>query len=596
MTPRHALAPSTLPGALLAALLIAAATPAAATEVKSFVEPPTTQVGGSVVFVIEVRSDIRTRVRFPPRLDLTRLERLSGPNIGQSIYAGTQGSGRLSRVSWQLLAVEEGTARIGPATIEVAGEAVEVPGASVEVAPSSGRGPGFGGRPGPGQRDPLQPFRRPGDRRTAQQEMYLRAEAAPLEPWVGQQVVYTLWVYTTGPFSQPNLEVPARFPGFWAEDVDLGDPSALFERVWVEGRMYLRVPLLRRLLFPLAEGEQTVEPIVVSVEPERMRFDPFARRGAARRIKLTSNPVEIEARALPEPPADFSGVVGELEVEAELAPGRVAVGEHATLAVEVTGHGNLQGLSAPRIATPAGLELLAPGEDGGKRVAGVELSGRRTWRYPVVPRAVGAHRLPAPEVVYFDPADGRYQRAAGEVMELTVTPQVAIAEDGPDPSADGSDSEPAGWWAHLAERLRTAGGGQWTFPALAGAVLLALGAGLSILVLHRRRRIGVDGPAGLWRRQLEAARSADRPRRAAAAIEAAWRQLLAERWRISPDIPPASWEDSLRHAGAQPHAAAELGELIRELQSLRRAPELSSISALTDDLIARSLRLERPLG
>lgn len=583
--------------ALVALAVLAPAAPAAATEVTSFVEPPTTEVGGRVVFVIEVRSGIGTRVRFPDRLALTGLDRLGAESFSQSIYAGSLGTGRLSRVSWALVATEEGTARIGPATVEIGGEPVEVPGASVEVtAAPSGRPRLAPQRPAFPVPFPQSPF---GSERArpSQPSMYLRAEAGPLEPWVGQQVVYTLWAYTTGPFNQPNLEAPARFPGFWAEDVDLGDPSALFERVWIEGRMYFRVPLLRRLLFPLAAGARTIEPLMISLEPGRSFSDPFARRRAAGRVQLESNPVTIEARALPEPPAGFSGAVGQVELDARLEPEQVAVGEHATLEVAVSGRGNLQGLSAPEIAVPEGLDLLPPEEESGSRVAGVELSGRRTWRYALVPRGPGSYRLRAPEVVFFDPAAGAYRSTAGSELELAVTPRVpdlTASAEGEPPSGREADAA-AGWLGRAPTALAE-------LAAALGPVRIAVAAGLATLaavilwLALRVRHRSTRGPAGLWRRQLEDARQADRPRRAAAAIEAAWRQLLAERWRISPEIPPASWEDSLRHAGARPEAAAELGELTRELQALRRAPELSSIGALTEDLIARSLRLERALA
>jgi hypothetical protein len=474
---------------------------------------------------------------------------------------------------WRLLAPRTGIARVGAVALEIGGEAVEAPGARLEVTESTeGRRALPPRRPGP--------FGIPRAERAVpapEPRMMLHAEVEPRRPWTGAPVVYTLWIYTQAPFSRPSLESPPRFEGFWVDEVDLGNPAALAERVWHEGESWYRVPMLRRLIFALRPGRHEIPPIVLALETAGSPFDPrgfFRQR--RRRVTLESDPVTIEARPLPDPPEGFSGAVGRLDLDARLVPTSIALGEHSTLEIEISGRGNLQGVAPPALDLPGGLELLAAEEHGSRRIAGTELTTRRTWRHALVPAAAGSYRLPPAAITYFDPAAGEYRRASTPELALDVAPAPPAV-----PPAEPA-AEPAE--APAARRL----------PALLPWLAAALAAGALAVWALARRRPGAWLPR--WRRQLERARAADRPRQAASMLEESWRTLLAERWGLPHDLPPASWEAALLEAGADPRRAGELGALAGELQALRHAPELSAVGALTDELIARSLAVARSIG
>ncbi len=559
----------------LAALLLAAAAAAGAAEVEveSHIDPPVVRVGESAVFTLVVHAGLTDRVHLTAPLALENLELIGGPALSQSVRWGTGGSRRTVMLRWRLLAPRTGTARVGAVALEIGGELVEAPGARLEVTES------------PEGRRALPP-RRPGpfglsrpDRQAPAPEprMLLRAEVEPRRPWTGAPVVYTLWIYTQARFARPSLESPPRFEGFWVDEIDLGNPAALAERVWYEGESWYRVPMLRRLIFPLRPGRHEIPPIALAVETGGSPFDPRSFfRQRRQRVTLQSEPVTVEARPLPEPPEGFSGAVGQIDLDARLVPTSIALGEHATLEIELAGRGNLQGVAPPALAFPGGLEALAAEEQGERRIAGTELFARRTWRHALVPAAAGSYRLPPAAIVYFDPAAGEYRRASTPELVLDVAPAPPAAEPA-EPAAEPADAPAARRW-----------------PALLPGLAAALVAGALVAWALARRR--ADAWLPRWRRQLERARAADRPRQAAAMLEESWRTLLAERWGLPHDLPPASWEEALLEAGADPRRAGEVGALAGELQALRHAPELSAVGALTDELIARSLAVARSIG
>ncbi|HTQ80407.1 MAG TPA: hypothetical protein VMM92_10455, partial [Thermoanaerobaculia bacterium] len=111
------------------------------------------------------------------------------------------------------------------------------------------------------------------------------------------------------------------------------------------------------------------------------------------------------------------------------------------------------------------------------------------------------------------------------------------------------------------------------------------------------RAVGEEGKAAARRleERLCEAEAEGRPRQAAAHIEEAWREFLAERWQIPAASPTPRWREILTRQGADPETARELGELADDLQYLRQAPQLSAVGALQSEALSRSRRLLRRL-
>jgi hypothetical protein len=129
---------------------------------------------------------------------------------------------------------------------------------------------------------------------------------------------------------------------------------------------------------------------------------------------------------------------------------------------------------------------------------------------------------------------------------------------------------------------------------------LPLGVALVLTLMRRPRRPRLprmlDRPsARRLEERLREAEAEGRPRQAAAHIEAAWRDFLAESWKIPAASPTPRWREIVVARGADPEAARELGELADDLQYLRQAPQLSAAGALQSEALARSRRLLRLL-
>ncbi len=579
--------------ALVAALgFTLAAAPATAGELEATIRLTPERIGLSELakLEIEARRSGFGRLRFEPLFELENLELVAGPFEVSETSAVNGSFSRALRLTWQLRPRATGPASVHSVRLRLAGEVVALPDRAIEVQVE----PTGLGAPRREERRRLDPWERflgggsPLERwREGERppRVFLRAEVEPERPYVGQQAVYTLYLYTQDDVDAIQSKALPEFRGFWVRDLPTEQHLAT-EMVEVDGARYGRVALLRKAIFPLRPGPHELAPavmeLVVRVLERRFFAPPVARPEA---MTAESSPLLVHVRPLPPAPAGFGGAVGSLALAARLEPKELAVGEAATLTLTLSGAGNLQGVHAPELAERRHLELFPPQQQGGEEVRGTTVVGTRTWSWVLVPERAGRYPLRLPEIPYFDPRSATYRLASAPVLELVAQP--APAHAGATPARLHSIRSAA---VPRGPAQRVEGLLPWLF-ALPWAAVLAI-------VLARRRNGAAGGgpaPARQLAQLLREAEAEARPRQAAARIEEAWREFLAARWALPPGTPSTTWAERLRGAGADGDAAAELVRLADDLHYLRYAPQLSATEALQREAVERSRRLLRRL-
>lgn len=428
--------------------------------------------------------------------------------------------------------------------------------------------------------------------------VFLRSEITPERPWVGQQVLYTIHLYTRDDISAILPRELPGFRGFWVRDIPL-PASSTPDMVDMGGARYARVALLQKALFPLRPGRHQIEPatvdLVARVLEQRFFGPPLSR---PEQVRLSTAPQVIDVQPLPAAPPGFTGTVGQLGLQAKLEPAQLRLGEAATLTVTLSGRGNLQSMAEPRIAPPDGLTLYPPQQQSEDRTRGTTVAGERTWTYMVVPDRTGRYTLRVPEISYFDPQNGTFRSAAAPALEIRALPRLSAAGA---PHPVRSTTALATQGGLLAGGLLASSLDRWG-PWAPWLFTLPWGIAFAIFLARRRRApAGLEAPVlpaadgDVVERRLREAETETRPRQAAARIEEAWRELLAVRWEIPSGTPPRRWGEALAARGAEPVAAAELLRLAEDLHYLRYAPQLSETGGLVTEAVERSRRLLRRL-
>jgi len=585
----RSLLPAALPAVCALALLAsphdAARAQADDLELYLTLEPSVISIDETASLTLEVRGAGFSRFQAEPDFSLENLVVLAGPHRSSS-FAYTNGTtSRSLKYSWTLRAQEVGTAAVRGVTVTVRGQRYELPERTITVQTEPT------GRPNRGRaQDPFEEFFNRSSRRNrrnrAEPEVFLRAVASPTDPYVGQQVTYTIYLFSQTDISSTEAENLPDFKGVWVHDVP--QPKELRSQVVeIEGKRYGRVALIQKVLFPLRAGTIELEPAgfrLIARMPDSGFFGPLMTRTEP--IRRRSNHVTIKVRDLPSAPAGYTGAVGDLRYRAELTPETIEEGDAATLVVSLEGEGHIQGLPAPELPELDGIRIYPPQQTSDSEVRRQRVRGQRTWSYVIVPDGAGQWEFPPLELNYFHPGSAAYRKTTTEPLRLTVEPgpEPLVAEVvPPEPEEAVVLPEEAARWKRIA------------VSALGALGLLVVGGG----AWAGWRRIRGHGGGGESEQQLRRALSDlpedETPRKVAAAIEDAWRDFLSDRWHISPGQPSTQWSRLLEEQGADPGVAAELVSLADDLHYLRYAPQLSSTDELRSDLVERSLRLAKAL-
>lgn len=347
-----------------------------------------------------------------PELELISHQTMRPMQFSFGFGRGIQTESSLAHV-YVFRATAEGTFEFSPALARVDGKTHRSEPLTIVVrgGASSTTAPGRPGTSAPPPADPNEEL----SGAEFDARAFLRTVVEPPEPYLGQQVNVTVYLYTRlrlGPQSLTPTKPP--MDGFWVHDDPITSLKASSAKV--RGLNYQVYPLIRAAAFPQRTGELTLGAPKVSFDVARMSlFD------AAERVEREGIPVSVRVKPLPAPiPANV--VVGQYDVQARLDRTSVSTGDAVTLHIDAGGVGNIQDL---RIDLPpiTGVRALQPAiRDRQSLNAGV-LSGTRSWEWILIAETPGVHTVPAIEIHYFDPEAETYATARTSTLTFTATGQ-----------------------------------------------------------------------------------------------------------------------------------------------------------------------------
>jgi hypothetical protein len=264
-------------------------------------------------------------------------------------------------------------------------------------------------------------------------EVFLRTVVEPSEAYVGQQVVLSVYLYTTIQLGNVNVTREAATDGFWSEE--LYRPTSRLDMVdQFVGPTRFRVALLRQVaLFPLREGSLTVGP--VRMEASALFGSIFSRRSSS--VFREGVPVQIQVRGLPgqDRPQGFSeGNVGHYSLKAKVDRRQVKVGEPVTLTLAVSGEGHLKNVKLAPLGEIDGARIYEPRINDVVTKTGGRIGGQRSWEYLILPQSAGSLVLPSVSFDFFDPATGHYETKRTKAIEVQVS--------GDARSSNGAEGDP----------------------------------------------------------------------------------------------------------------------------------------------------------
>jgi hypothetical protein len=466
--------------------------------------------------------------------------------------------------TYYLAASAPATYRIGPARVQVDGDAYESNAASLTIVKGRTSESSAGG------------------------PISLTATLSSNQAYVEEPVLYTLRLYLRSRVSDISLQLPEQDHLTFQQ---LGTPRE--SQGVMDGRP-CQIVEVSYAVMGLKEGNYPIAPArmemtVYDSGVRRRGFfddpfftDPFFRTG--RPVTVSSEPHELTVVPLPLKgrPDGYTGLVGNFSIVSELKPAKIRAGESATLTVQVSGRGNVHRIpdlelpAQEHIKIYADQPVFAPGHD----LKG--LAGSKIMKWAVVPELPGDYQIPPLSVSFFDPKTGEYRVIRTQEHPLAVIPgkgkMLMVEAQGTDKGGDrgtpkeavqeiGRDILP------LHTSVRDMGTRAWLQPRsavwafllfLPAFVYLAAFVGLRFrkrsvqtLPAHRAKRA-----AGTLIRQCRKTPDAD-----AEALHGAVRGYVNDRFGLTlASLTPVDAVAILTSQGVHPDTARRFGDALQEME------------------------------
>ena len=268
---------------------------------------------------------------------------------------------------------------------------------------------------------------------SGQRDVYVTAAVSDTHPWIGQQIVYTFRLFNAVQVADAKFQAP-EFEGFHAEE----NEDRKSHRTVINGREFI-VTEVNFILVPFKSGALTIDPAVLQVgllqRSRRTRpfagMDAFFGRTETTTRVLQTDPIMVTVRDLPPRPAtvDFSGLVGRFDINTSLDKRDLKAGDSTTLAVTISGTGNIMDAAPPVIPAPAGFKTYTDNPEEKIQKDADGYSGSKTFRTALVPVRPGEYRIDPIRLTYFDVDRGDYRTIATPAETLHVTPSDTAATD-----------------------------------------------------------------------------------------------------------------------------------------------------------------------
>ncbi len=258
---------------------------------------------------------------------------------------------------------------------------------------------------------------------TVPENFFARSTISHTSLFTGQEAIYTFKLFSAANFYDARLIEP-EFKACAVKKLE--KKEAYTENI--NGRMY-GVNEVNYLITPEKPGELIISPASVTMqillEDQHSRgfgFDSFF--PGKRTVKtITSNPIKIEVRPLPEYKGrgKYTGLIGDFDIKARLDRPDLMVGESATLTITIAGRGNIMDslVESPDLPEKA-FKIYDDKPEQYNKADDRGYYRKKIFKKALVPLKPGDFNIPPIAITYFDTGLEKYKTILTDPIALKV--------------------------------------------------------------------------------------------------------------------------------------------------------------------------------
>jgi hypothetical protein len=480
----------------------------AAVKVQAYADRKEMGLGDTIDVAVQVSSSESVEVSEPRMPDLPHFEIMNSwtsSSTASKLVQGPRGmefeTQKTVEYHYMLAPKREGVLPVPSFEVTVDGKVYRTSPFTIRV---SGAGSGSTARPGLPDEDEIDEAekmfnqllqRRGGGIPKAQvaprnpnEAFFIHLDLDKKEVFEGEQITANWYIYSRGNLlALDRLKFP-DLKGFWKEIIE-EVPALNFTQEVINGVSYRKALLASHALFPIKPGTAVIDEYKVkaTVQLPAGPFgafsygQPYTYTRSSDRVKITVKPLPSEGK-----PQDFSGAVGQFDVQATVENREVPINQPFALKIRFEGEGNAKLIELPPMALPTGLENYDTKSD-----AKFFKNGRsyKEFEVLIIPREPGDLTIPAISVSLFDPRTGKYYSKKTEPIPIHVSGS-KMADANATPSVTAKAAATPAAKPQLPPILTSYQGssaaGAATWPVFGGMSLLSL----LVLGWKARRELG----------------------------------------------------------------------------------------------------------
>ena len=337
------------------------------------------------------------------------LQVISGPNTStQSSYSFVNGkseSTTTTTYSYYVKPLKKGIYTISSASIKVKGEKISSNTYQLKVVDATKKS--------------IE------EQKKLSQNLFIKVNVSKKNIVVGEQILVTYKLYTRIDLHNTEINSLPNLNGFWTKDLET---SSRFKREILNGIPYNAVTIKKTVLTAQKSGELFIDPLElkcsIRIQTNRNSRDPFANFFSnSYNIKeeiISSKKIKVNVNELPDPPTNFSGIVGNIEMKSKTDINTVSVNDAVTYTLEVFGTGNIELIEPPKINFPDDFEVYDP-KISSKIFEGGRKRSKKIFEYLMIPRYKGEFIIPSTSLIVYDSRSKKYQTINSNNHKISVT-------------------------------------------------------------------------------------------------------------------------------------------------------------------------------
>lgn len=217
---------------------------------------------------------------------------------------------------------------------------------------------------------------------------------------LGEPVIIRYKIYAKDGRVSYNINKFPELEGFWTES--LPERTNKQSIKIINGVEYVEKVVKEILAFPQQTGSFTLDDFIIQGYKNVGFFQQ-------QEIKTGSRPATINVVPLPDgKPDGFIGTFENLRIQTRTDADSIQVNEAFNFELTFIGNGNLKLIREPKLVWPVEFEVFDPEIIDNITINTAGESGRRTYKYVVIPRAPGEYSLPEISLSYYDYKDDKY--------------------------------------------------------------------------------------------------------------------------------------------------------------------------------------------